>query len=157
MLKVLDTAPKFSIPNSSNVPIALHDITANNMVVLYVYPKDDTPSCTIQANDFTRLKPHFEEQGALVFGITKDSGISHKSFIDKYSLDINLLSDIDGTTCDSYFTWGEKVKNGITKMGIIRSTFIIDKQGIIQFAEYKVSAKDHAQKILDIVKTLKIN
>ncbi|MBL1275473.1 MAG: peroxiredoxin [Ectothiorhodospiraceae bacterium] len=153
MLEKNQNAPEFSVINARGESVSLSKIL-DTTVVLYFYPKDDTSGCTIQANEFTALKDSFADSGAVVYGISKDDTESHCKFIDKFNLTVELLSDLDGAMCEAYSTWGEKEKNGVKKMGLIRSTFVIDKSGVLRYVEYGVSAKDHAGKILEVVKGL---
>ena len=123
-------------------------------VVLYFYPKDDTPGCTIEANQFTALVNEFDKVDTVILGVSKDSCESHQAFIDKFDLKVSLLADTSGELCDAYGVWQEKEKNGVKKMGIVRSTFIINKDGILSDVIYGVVADGHAQEILDKVKSL---
>jgi peroxiredoxin Q/BCP len=154
MLKKNQPAPPFSSPNQDNQPVSLSDYQGKNNVVLYFYPKDDTPGCTIEANDFTKLANEFTELDTVVIGVSKDSCESHQAFIEKYGLNVELLADTSGEMCDSYGVWQEKEKQGVKKMGIVRSTFIINKDGIVEEAMYGVSADGHAQEVLGKIKQL---
>ena len=154
MLTKNDIAPEFSSPNQDGSTIHLSDYKNKSNIVLYFYPKDDTPGCTIEANDFTRLANEFSENDCIVIGVSKDECDSHKAFIKKFDLKLELLADTSGAVCQAYDTWQEKEKNGIKKMGIVRSTFIIDKAGKIIEAEYAVSPQGHAEKMLSIVKSI---
>jgi len=154
MLVTNQTAPEFSTLNQVQQNISLSDFKGNKNVVLYFYPKDDTPGCTIEANQFTELASEFAAQDTIVIGVSKDSCESHQAFIEKYGLDIELLADIDGKLCEAYGVWQEKEKNGVKKMGIIRSTFIINKEGVLVETQYGVTADGHAQDILEKVKKL---
>ena len=154
MLEKNQTAPVFSTPNQHNETISLSDYKGNKNVVLYFYPKDDTPGCTIEANQFTELASEFAKVDTVVLGVSKDSCDSHQAFIDKFDLKVDLLADTTGELCDAYGVWQEKEKKGVKKMGIVRSTFIINKKGVITEAMYGVSADGHAQEILDKIKHL---
>ena len=154
MLEKNQTAPAFSAPNQSNEIIKLADYIGNKNVVLYFYPKDDTPGCTIEANQFTELASEFAKVDAVVIGVSKDSCESHQAFIDKFGLKVDLLADTSGELCDAYGVWQEKEKNGVKKMGIVRSTFVINKEGDLVDAIYGVTADGHAQEILDKVRQL---
>lgn len=123
-------------------------------LVLYFYPKDDTPGCTTEALDFTALAPDFARAGAVVVGVSKDSPAKHEKFTAKYSLGIDLASDIDGSVCDAFGTWIEKSLYGRQYMGIDRATFLIDAQGRIAKIWRKVKVKGHAQAVLDAVNAL---
>jgi len=154
MLKASQTAPDFKSLNQLNEMVNLSDYSGKKNVVLYFYPKDDTPGCTIEANEFTALKSEFNNEDTVIIGVSKDGCESHQSFIDKFNLKVDLLADTSGELCDSYGVWQEKEKNGVKKMGIVRSTFIIDKQGNLKDAEYGVAAEGHAKKVLEKVKSL---
>lgn len=153
-LTVNQTAPQFSAVNQDNHSIMLTDFARRQNVVLYFYPKDDTPGCTIEANDFTKLAPEFARLDTVVIGVSKDSCESHQAFIKKYGLNVQLLSDTTGELCERYGVWQQKEKNGVKQMGIVRSTFIIDKNGVVRDVMYGVSADGHAQQILDKIKKL---
>lgn len=154
MLEKNQSAPAFSTPNQHGNTINLSDFNGDKNVVLYFYPKDDTPGCTIEANQFTELASDFAQADTVVLGVSKDSCESHQAFIDKFGLEVDLLADTSGELCDSYGVWQEKEKNGVKKMGIVRSTFIIDKAGSLVEAIYGVVADGHAQAMLDKVKSL---
>ena len=154
MLEKSQTAPNFITPNQDSKTIILSDYKDSKNVVIYFYPKDDTSGCTIEANQFTALIEEFHALDTVVFGVSKDTCDSHQAFITKFDLKLDLLADTTGDMCESYAVWQEKEKNGIKKMGIVRSTFIINKQGVIEEALYGVSPEGHAQAMLDIVKKL---
>ena len=154
MLEQDQPAPDFEVPDTDGNTVTLADYGNNKHVVLYFYPKDDTPGCTIEAQQFTALADAFADLDTVVLGVSKDSCDSHQAFLSKYDLDVALLSDTSGELCESYGVWQEKVKNGEKKMGIVRSTFIIDKQGMLRTAQYGVNADGHAQEILDRLKQL---
>jgi peroxiredoxin len=154
MLKVQTPAPMFQSANQDNKIISLADFQGSKNVVLYFYPKDDTPGCTIEANQFTSLASDFAQLDTVVFGVSKDSCASHQAFIDKFGLKVELLADTEGTLCDSYGVWQEKEKNGVRKMGIVRSTFIIDKNGMLVDVEYGVNPEGHAQQVLQKIRQL---
>ena len=154
MLKVNQPAPNFSAVNQSNETINLTDYVEKKNVVLYFYPKDDTPGCTIEANEFTALVSDFASVDTVVIGVSKDNCDSHQAFIDKFGLKLDLLADTSGELCTSYGVWQEKEKNGEKKMGIVRSTFIINKQGDLVDVEYGVTAEGHARNVLEKIKLL---
>ena len=154
MLEKNQPAPEFSAPNQDNKTINLSDYRNNKNVVLYFYPKDDTPGCTIEANQFTELAKEFTDLDTVIIGVSKDSCQSHQAFIGKYALKVDLLADTTGQLCESYGVWQEKEKAGVKKMGIVRSTFLIDKAGVLRETLYGVNADGHAQEILDKVKKL---
>ena len=154
MLEKNQTAPAFSAPNQHNEMISLSDHKGNKNVVLYFYPKDDTPGCTIEANQFTELASEFAKADTVVLGVSKDSCESHQAFIDKFGLEVELLADTAGELCDTYGVWQEKEKKGVKNMGIARSTFVINKEGELVNAIYGVTADGHAQEMLEKVRQL---
>ena len=154
MFKADQPAPDFTSPNQDNKTVSLTDYKGKMNVVLYFYPKDDTPGCTIEANQFTALAGEYAKHDTVVMGVSKDTCDSHRAFIAKYGLNVQLLSDTSGELCERYDVWQEKVKNGEKKMGIVRSTFIIDKNGMIKEALYGVTAEGHAQDILKKIQAL---
>ena len=151
MLTVGQPAPVFSLPDA-DMEIADLSGYRGQWLVLYFYPKDDTPGCTTEAIEFSDLEDEFGRLHCQVIGISKDDCISHAAFRDKHGLAVRLLSDQDGKVCEHYAVWQEKEKDGIKKMGIVRSTFVIDPQGVLQFAQYGVVAKGHAHEILKFVR-----
>ena len=154
MLENKQVAPAFSVANQENNIIHLADFLEQKNVVLYFYPKDDTPGCTIEANDFTHLAADFAEHDTVVIGVSKDSCESHRAFIDKFSLNIVLLADVDGQLCENYGVWREREKNGVKSMAILRSTFIINKAGVLENVMYGVTHEGHAQDVLAQIKQL---
>ncbi|MCB1788152.1 MAG: peroxiredoxin [Chromatiaceae bacterium] len=153
MLKTGDTAPEFELPDA-DMAIADSASLVGKPYVIYFYPKDDTPGCTMEALEFTELMDEFEQRGVSVIGVSKDNCASHGAFRDKYGINIRLLADVDGQLCDAYGVWQEKEKNGEKKMGIVRSTFVVDAQGRIREAMYDVKPKGHAEHVLEIVRSL---
>jgi len=153
MLKAGDKVPQFELPDADMNMVTTENCSGYNYVV-YFYPKDDTPGCTIEATEFTDLMPDFEKLDTKIIGVSKDNCISHGNFRDKYGLTVRLLADVDGVMCDAFDVWKEKEKNGEKKMGILRSTFVIDKAGVIRHAQYDVKPKGHAQQILDVIEGL---
>lgn len=154
MLEQHQQAPQFSSKNQLNETVNLSDYLGKKNVVLYFYPKDDTPGCTIEANQFTQLAEEFAKADAVVIGVSKDTCASHTDFINKYGLKVDLLSDEDGKLCESYGVWREREKNGVKSMAILRSTFIINKQGELVDVAYGVTPEGHAQEVLEKVKNL---
>ena len=152
MLSSNQPAPNFSIPDQNNNHVNLSDFSGNKNIILYFYPKDDTPGCTIEANQFTALADEFADSDTVVLGVSKDDCDSHQQFIDKFNLKVSLLADTNGELCEAYGVWQEKEKNGIKKKGIVRSTFVIDKEGKLIHAEYGVTPDGHAQAMLDLVR-----
>ena len=141
-------APTFSLPDMNDKEVSLQDFKGK-WVVLYFYPKDDTPGCTIEAIDFSGLQKEFAKVGAVILGISPDSEKSHCRFIEKHSLNIILLSDPGKKVLQQYKVWGKKKFMGREYMGVLRTTFLIDPKGKIQQVWENVSVKGHAQEVLD--------
>jgi peroxiredoxin len=153
MLSVGDQAPSFQLPDA-DMNVVDSDVLGGHPYVLYFYPKDDTPGCTVEGLEFTDLMTDFEALGAVVIGVSKDSCVSHAAFRDKHGLSVQLVADVDGQLCEAYDVWREKEKNGEKKMGILRSTFVIDGAGVVRHALYDVKPKGHAEAVLALVKSL---
>lgn len=154
MLEKSQPAPLFSSKNQNDETVSLYDFFGKKNVVLYFYPKDDTPGCTIEANEFTQLAEEFATADTVIIGVSKDSCASHTDFITKFDLRLDLLADVDGELCESYGVWREREKNGVKSMAIFRSTFIINKVGILVDVEYGVTPDGHAQAVLNKIKSL---
>lgn len=154
MLEKHQPAPLFSSKNQFNESVSLTDYAGKKNVVLYFYPKDDTPGCTIEANQFTQLAGEFAKADTVVIGVSKDTCASHADFISKFDLKVDLLADVDGELCESYGVWQEREKNGVKSMAILRSTFIINKAGVLVDVAYGVTPEGHAQDVLEKVKNL---
>jgi len=154
MLQKNTNAPNFKTVNQNNDAVSLSDFNNQKNIVLYFYPKDDTTGCTIEANQFTDLVDEFTKHETVILGVSKDDTTSHQAFIEKFNLKINLLADTNGSLCEAYGVWQEKEKNGVKKMGIVRSTFIIDKAGVLVDVEYGVEAEGHAARVLEKAKKL---
>ena len=148
-------APDFTLPDADMEMVKLSSYKGKN-VVLYFYPKDDTPGCTVEAIEFSDLEDEFAGHDTVIIGISRDDCMSHADFRDKHGLAVQLLADVGGRVCERYGVWQEKEKekDGVKKMGIVRSTFVIDKQGNIVHALYGIQAKGHATEILNIIKEL---
>lgn len=147
-LKVGDNAPQFELLNQDGVKIALKDFVGKR-VVLYFYPKDNTPGCTTQACEFTQDYEKFLDKNAVIIGISPDNVKSHEGFMKKFALRHILLSDSEKEVSKSYGVWGLKKNYGKEYEGIIRSTFVIDEKGKIAKIYSNVRAKDHASKVLE--------
>ncbi|MDR2218952.1 MAG: peroxiredoxin [Methylobacillus sp.] len=153
MLQTGSSAPDFTLPDADMEMVKLSKFRGK-MVVLYFYPKDNTPGCTLQAIEFSDLAEEFNALDTVILGVSRDDCISHAGFRDEHGLAVNLLSDEDGKVCEKYDVWQEKEKDGVKKMGIVRSTFIIDKEGILRYVEYGVIPPSHAAEILKLIKEL---
>ena len=147
MLKINTNAPNFKLPSTNKTDYQLKD-SLGNFVVIYFYPKDDTPGCTIETNDFNKLLPKFKRLNCDVFGISKDNLKSHDKFRAKFNVKFDLLADEDIVVLKKYKVWGKKKFMGREFMGIIRSTFLIDKKGKILKIWDNVKVKDHAHEVL---------
>ena len=145
-IEVGGRAPLFTLPAASGGKVALRDL-AGSWVVLYFYPKDDTPGCTKEACEFSSALRDFEKLDAVVYGCSPDSPERHRRFIEKYGLKIDLLSDEKKTVMEKYGAWGEKVLYGRKSIGVIRSTVIIDPRGKVAYHWKKVRAAGHAEKV----------
>ena len=148
MLEIGTQAPEFSLPDQNGDMRSLSDFRGSK-VVLYFYPRDNTSGCTKQACSFAELYPQFEEQGAVVIGVSKDTVASHKKFEEKYGLPFVLLSDTEKEVLQAYDVWQEKKLYGKVSMGVVRSTYLIDEKGTIVKAFGKVKAADNPAQMLE--------
>lgn len=153
-LKVGDPAPEFTLPDQDGEQRSLSDYRGG-WLVLYFYPKDDTPGCTVEAQEFTALHDAFEEAGAVVLGVSPDPVERHARFRDKYGLRVRLLADPDHRVMEAYGAWGEKTLYGRKSVGVIRSTVLVDPEGRIAAHWPRVRAKGHAKAVLDELKSLR--
>ena len=153
MINENEKAPGFTLPDQNGNDVSLSDFKGKNVVV-YFYPKDSTPGCTTEAMDFTRLKPEFDKADTVIIGMSRDSVKRHRNFVDKNELRVILASDEDGKVIESYGAWGEKKMYGKTMMGIIRSTFLIDSEGVVRKVWPKVKVKGHAEDVLEAARAL---
>ncbi len=148
MLQVGTKAPDFKLPDQNGEMHSLSDYKGKK-VILYFYPKDNTSGCTKQACGFSDRYPQFQEKGAVVLGVSKDSVASHKKFEEKFGLPFTLLSDTELTVIKAYDVWKEKKNYGKVSMGVVRTTYLIDEKGIITKANDKVKAADNPQEMLE--------
>ncbi len=147
MLEVGTKAPEFSLPDQNGDIHTLEEYRGKK-VILYFYPKDNTPGCTKQACAYSERMPQFMEKGAVVLGISKDSVASHKRFEEKQGLKFTILSDPELSAIRAYDVWHEKKNYGKVSMGIVRTTYLIDEEGVIIKANDKVKAADDPEKML---------
>ncbi len=152
-LKIGIDAPEFCVPNQDEEEICLRDIKGS-WIVLYFYPKDNTPGCTTQACGFTEALPNFEALNAMILGVSPDSPKKHRNFIEKKSLKITLLSDEEKELCSAYGVWQLKKFMGKEYMGVVRSTFIINPEGKIAASWSKVKVKGHIEEVESTLKSL---
>lgn len=148
MLQAGTKAPDFSLLDQDGTLHTLSEYKGRK-VILYFYPKDNTPGCTKQACGFSELYPQFEEKGAVVLGVSKDSVASHKKFQDKYALGFTLLSDPDLACIQAYDVWQEKKNYGKVSMGVVRTTYLIDEEGTIIKTFGKVKAAENPAQMLE--------
>ena len=153
MIKEKNLAPAFKLPSTNKKEFSLKD-SLGNFVVLYFYPKDDTPGCTIETVDFNKLLPQFKKLNCEILGISKDNLKSHDKFREKYKIKFDLLADEDLKVLKKYKVWGKKKFMGREFMGIKRTTFLIDKKGKIIKVWENVRVKDHAKEVLKTLSNL---
>jgi len=153
MPNVGEKAPEFCLPNQDNEEVCLRDL-AGSWVVLYFYPKDNTPGCTTEALDFSAHLPEFEALGATVLGVSPDSVKKHQNFIAKKELKVTLLADEEKEVCQAYGVWQLKKNYGREYMGVVRSTFLIDPDGVIREKWEKVRVMGHVEAVLNRLREL---
>ena len=153
MIKEKTKAPIFKLPSTNKKDYSLKD-SIGKFVIIYFYPKDDTPGCTIETNDFNKLLSKFKKLDCEVYGISKDNLKSHDKFRDKYKIKFDLLADEELKVLKKYGVWGKKKFMGREFMGIIRTTFLLDKKGKIVKIWNNVKVKDHAKEVLETVKNI---
>jgi peroxiredoxin Q/BCP len=147
MIQAGKRAPAFTLQNADGEKVALKDF-AGKIVVLYFYPRDNTPGCTLEAQDFQNALPQFKKRGAVVLGVSPDSGASHCKFRDKFELAFELLSDPEHGVMEKYGAWGEKVLYGKKSVGVIRTTVIIDADGNVKRVFPKVKVNGHVDAVI---------
>jgi thioredoxin-dependent peroxiredoxin len=153
MLKESDIAPNFTLPTTPHQKLELASLRGKN-VVLYFYPKDDTPGCTLESKDFAAAHDDFAELNTVIIGVSKDSIKSHDKFKDKYCLPFQLVSDETGNVCEQYGVWVEKSMYGKKYMGIERTTFLIGADGKIAKIWPKVKVEGHVKEVIKAVRAL---
>ncbi|QPQ54032.1 thioredoxin-dependent thiol peroxidase [Allosphingosinicella flava] len=153
MIEVGDKVPDLALLGMDGKRVSPADFNGQKLVI-YFYPKDDTPGCTREAQDFSALAGEFEKAGTWVIGISKDDPEKHRKFTEKYGLRVSLVSDGDGSACEAFGTWVEKSLYGRKYMGIDRATFLIDRDGVVKGVWRKVKVPGHAQTVLDAAREL---
>lgn len=153
MITLETKAPEFCLPNQDDVEICLRDLRGK-WIVLYFYPKDNTPGCTTEACDFSEAAPDFSTLNAVILGVSADSTKSHRGFIEKKDLSITLLSDESTSMMQEYGVWALKKNYGKEYMGIVRSTIIIDPEGIVKAVWKSVKVKEHARIVKERLEAL---
>ena len=153
MIEAGDKVPDVKLLGLEEEPVSPADFSGQKLV-LYFYPKDDTSGCTAEAKDFSELAPEFEKAGTWLLGVSKDNAKKHRKFMEKYDLRIPLATDADGSVCEAFGTWIEKSMYGRKYMGIDRSTFLIDRDGVVSRTWRKVKVPGHAAEVLEAAKQL---
>ena len=154
MLQAGQSAPDFTLPDADMEMVSLVQFRNRHNVVLYFYPKDDTPGCTREAIEFSDLENGFAALDTVVLGVSRDDCLAHGAFRDKHGLSVRLLSDADSEVCEKYFVLQQREVEGVRRLGVMRSTFVIDRQGTLRHALYGVKAAGHADDVLELVRRL---
>jgi len=153
MIKIDEKAPDFCLPNQDDVEICMRDLKGK-WIVLYFYPRDNTPGCTTEACEFTEAAPDFSDLDAIIIGVSADTTKKHRSFIEKKNLGITLLSDEDTSMMQTYGVWQPKKFMGKEFLGILRTTLIINPEGIVKAVFEKVRVKEHVAKVKETLLSL---
>lgn len=151
LLKPGEQAPGFSLPDADMQTVELASLRGQR-VVLFFYPKDGTPGCTLEATDFSDHEDDFIRHNCTLLGVSRDDCLKHAEFRDREGIGIKLLSDADGVVCKQYGVWQAREVDGHKKYSIVRSTFIIDRAGVVRHALYNINYRGHAQEVLRLVK-----
>lgn len=154
MIKPGDRAPDFELPDADMSMVGLAQYRGKQHVVLYFYVRDNTPGCTAEAIEFSDLEGDFGKLGCVVLGVSRDDCISHGVFRDKHGITVRLLADKEGTVCRAYGVLVTKEVDGVARETVNRSTFVIDKSGIVRHALQGVVPKGHAEEVLDLLREL---
>lgn len=154
MLQIGDVAPAFSLPDSDMEVFDLASEIGRHHIVLYFYPRANTPGCTLQAADFSDHEDDFARHGSIVVGVSPDDCLTNAEFRDLHGLSLRLLSDEDTEICRLYGVWRTRTVDGVTKAGVARTTFIIDKQGVVRHVLRDVSPRGHAAEVFNLVRNL---
>ena len=155
MLQAGQHAPTFSLPDADMRTVDVAKLRGKKNIVLYFYPKDGTPGCTIQATEFSDHEDEFARFDCVVLGVSPDDCLAHAEFRDSNGVSIRLLADTEGEVCRKYGVLEDKESNGQRKRSVVRSTFVIDKKGMVRHAFYNVNPRGHASEVLDLVKSLR--
>jgi len=155
MLQAGQHAPTFSLPDADMRTVDVAKLRGKKNIVLYFYPKDGTPGCTIQATEFSDHEDEFARFDCVVLGVSPDDCLAHAEFRDTNGVSIRLLADTDGEVCRKYGVLEERELNGQRRRSIVRSTFVIDKKGVVRHAFYDVNPRGHANEVLSLVKVMR--
>jgi peroxiredoxin Q/BCP len=154
MLQPGQTAPPFSLPDADMETFDFSTLLGKQHAVVFFYPRDGTPYCTQEAIEFSDHEDEFNRLGCVILGVSRDDCLAHAEFRDKHGLSVRLLADVEGEVCRKYGVSHFREKDGHRKLTVVRSTFVIDKQGIIRHALYDVAPKGHAAEVFQLVKQL---
>ena len=157
MLHVGEPAPSFTLPDASMEMMSLSSYRGKKNVVLYFYPKDGTPGCTIQAIDFSDRENEFQRLDTVIFGVSRDDVLSHQAFRDEHGLTVQLLADTEEEVCRLYEVIQDKIVNGHPKACLLRSTFVIDKKGVVRHILQDVNPRAHVEEVLKVCRSLSRN
>jgi peroxiredoxin Q/BCP len=155
MLQPGQNAPRFTLPDADMQTVELSSFLGKKHIVLYFYPRDNTPGCTMEAAEFSDHEREFGRCNCIILGVSRDDCLTHAEFRDRHGLSIGLLSDPEGEVCRRYGVLQEREMDGVRRECLVRSTFVIDKKGVIRHAAYGVKPRHHAQEIYDVVRKLK--
>ena len=155
MLQAGQHAPTFALPDADMQTVDLGKLRGRKNIVLYFYPKDGTPGCTIQATEFSDHEDEFARYDCVIMGVSPDDCLAHAEFRDSNGVSIRLLADTEGEVCRKYGVLEDKESNGQRRRSVVRSTFVIDKKGMVRHAFYNVNPRGHASDVLDLVKSLR--
>ena len=155
MLQEGQHAPTFTLPDADMQTVDLGKLRGRKNIVLYFYPKDGTPGCTLQATEFSDHEDEFARYDCVIMGVSPDDCLAHAEFRDANGVSIRLLADTEGEVCRKYGVLEDKELNGQRKRSVVRSTFVIDKKGMVRHAFYNVNPRGHASEVLELVKSLR--
>lgn len=156
MLQAGQSAPEFSLPDADMETFALKSLRGKQHAVLFFYPRDNSPYCTLEAIDFSDHEDEFTRSGCVILGVSRDDCLSHAEFRDKHGLSVRLLADMEGEVSRKYGVSQMREKDGARKLCIVRSTFVIDSQGVIRHALYDIKPRGHVSEVLQLVKQLEM-
>jgi peroxiredoxin Q/BCP len=156
MMQMGQPAPNFSLPDADMQMVTLSAFKGKKNVVLFFYPRDGTPGCIMQAVDFSDHETDFQRHDCVILGVSRDDCLRHAEFRDEHGLSIGLLSDPEGEVCRSYGVLQEKETEGVRREALVRSTFVIDKKGLLRHVVYNVNPRGHAAEVFDVIRRLKV-
>jgi peroxiredoxin Q/BCP len=154
MVQTGQPAPNFSLPDADMQVVTLSAFKGKKNVVLYFYPRDGTPGCIMEAVDFSDHESEFDRHDCVILGVSRDDCLRHAEFRDEHGLSIALLSDTEGEVCRDYGVLQEKETDGVRRECLVRSTFVIDKKGVLRHVAYGVKPRGHAAEVFDLVRRL---